>query len=252
MATFAVGISVPSRHRHGHWSAFARARTSGRVSTRSAITSIDRLVQVAVGGRDADLGVQGQDPQLGVVLEPAQQHQQRLHPDRGGPLHRTSPVPATIGDRPPCHDLQGGRGHTAPRPGPRLIPRSSSSSSRRGTEREKLAATGKYQALASAQMRSVDSSLQAVSSPVFFRDALQPIFHRHPIRRNGRVRPVVSRCPPLRAVAANRLSGHVLVTELHTATRADLPGRRFAIKPPWRNFRTVSAHSANVQNLVVH
>ncbi len=71
---------------------------------------VDRFVQVAVGGRDADPGVQGQDPQLGRVLEPAQD-QQRLCAGGRGALDRTGTWPAAVRCEPPRHDLQGGFGH---------------------------------------------------------------------------------------------------------------------------------------------
>ncbi len=57
-----------------------------------------------------DTGVQGQDPQLGRVLEPAQ-HQQRLRAGGRGALDRTGTWPAAVRCEPPRHDLQGGFGH---------------------------------------------------------------------------------------------------------------------------------------------
>lgn len=71
---------------------------------------VDALMEVAVGGRDRDAGVVGQQPQVGGVLEPAQHHH-RLDVHRRGPLPRAPIVDLAVLTQPPGHGVEGLDGH---------------------------------------------------------------------------------------------------------------------------------------------
>lgn len=71
---------------------------------------VERFVQVAVGGGDADPGVCGQGAHIQTVAQPAQrQHDLSVH--RADPLRRTGPRPTAVPGDPAGHRLQHRCGH---------------------------------------------------------------------------------------------------------------------------------------------
>ena len=73
---------------------------------------VDRLVQVAVAGGDRQAGFRGEQPDRGVVAEPAQ-HQLRLHAGRPRTAAGPGPDLAAIRRQQRGHMQQGLFGHVA-------------------------------------------------------------------------------------------------------------------------------------------
>jgi hypothetical protein len=71
---------------------------------------VERFVQIAVGGGDAQAGLGGQRAQVQAVAQPAQ-HEGDLGVHRAGPLRRTGSGPPPVSGDPAGHRLQHRGGH---------------------------------------------------------------------------------------------------------------------------------------------